>query len=37
MKNEFLSQTLDKFIKLIKLLKNNGYNIEEIVNNLSNK
>ena len=34
-KNDNLSSTLDKIIKLMKLLKNNGFNISEILNNLS--
>jgi hypothetical protein len=35
-KNDNLSSTLDKIIKLMKLLKSNGFDIPEILNNLSN-
>ena len=34
-KNDNLSSTLDKIIKLMKLLKSNGFNISEILSNLS--
>ena len=34
-KNDNLSSTLDKIIKLMKLLKSNGFNISEILGNLS--
>ena len=34
-KNDNLSSTLDKIIKLMKLLKSNGFDIAEILNNLS--
>ena len=34
-KNDNLSSTLDKIIKLMKLLKSNGFDIPEILNNLS--
>lgn len=33
--NDNLSSTLDKIIKLIKLLKNNGFDVGDIMNNLS--